>query len=85
MVVVPSRVENTFFISVRLLFLATAAIEGPLPETEAPNAPFSTNLEIIFGSEFRRADVANPFISLHSNSQIFLQDSTLVQKYHFVF
>ena len=61
MVVVPSRVENTFFISVRLLFLATAAIDGPLPETEAPNAHFSTNLEIIFGSEFRRADVANPF------------------------
>jgi len=45
----PSSEENTFLIFDTSSFLTIAAIDGPLPETEAPNAPFSINLEIIFG------------------------------------
>ena len=54
----PSSEENTFLIFDTSSFLTIAAIDGPLPETEAPNAPFSINLEIIFGSELRIVDVA---------------------------
>jgi hypothetical protein len=60
--VLPSSVESIFFNFGRVFFFAIAAIDGPLPETEAPNAPASIKLKIIFGSEFRIVDVANPFI-----------------------
>ena len=40
---------------------ATAAIAGPLPEIEAPIAPFSTKFVIILGLKFKIEDVANPF------------------------
>ena len=60
-ITLPSYDEKTFFIFGTVSFLATAAIEGPLPEIEAPRAPFSINLEIISVFEFRIEDVANPF------------------------
>ncbi len=49
--VLPSSVESIFFNFGRVFFFAIAAIDGPLPETEAPSAPFSINLGMIFGSE----------------------------------
>ena len=60
-VVLPSSEENTFFIFDIESFLTIAAIDGPLPETDAPNAPFSINFGIIYGSELSMADVARPF------------------------
>ena len=59
--VFPSSEENIFFIFDIESFLTIAAIDGPLPETEAPNAPFSINFGIIFGYELSMADVARPF------------------------
>ena len=56
--VLPSSEENTLLIFDTLSFLTIAAIDGPLPETEAPSAPFSINLGMIFGSELRIVDVA---------------------------
>ena len=47
-------------------FLTIAAIDGPFPETDAPNAPFSINSVMIFDSEFNNADVANPLIVIAS-------------------
>ena len=60
-VVLPSSEENTFFIFDMESFLTIAAIEGPLPETEAPKAPFSINFGMIFGSELSMVDEARPF------------------------
>jgi len=37
----PSNVENTFLIVASFSFFVIAAIDGPLPETDAPSAPFS--------------------------------------------
>ena len=60
-VVLPSSEENTLFIFGIESFLTIAAIDGPLPETEAPNAPFSISFGIIFGYELSMEDVARPF------------------------
>ncbi|SVD09939.1 uncharacterized protein METZ01_LOCUS362793 [marine metagenome] len=60
-VILPSSEENTFLIFDTALFLTIAAIDGPLPETEAPSAPFSSNFGMIFGSELRMVDVVKPF------------------------
>ena len=38
-IIVPSSVENCFFIFETCCFLAIAIIEGPLPEIVAHNAP----------------------------------------------
>ena len=59
-VVLPSSEENTFFIFDIESFRTIAAIDGPLPETEAPNAPFSISLGMIFGSELSIGYVAKP-------------------------
>ena len=60
-IVVPSNDKNCFFILVTYFFLVIAAIDGPLPEIVAPNAPDLTKFPIIWGFEFKIADVAIPF------------------------
>ena len=59
-IVSPSNDENTFFTLEILSFFATAAIEGPFPDTDAPSAPLSTRSVMIYGSEPNIADVARP-------------------------
>jgi len=39
---------------------------GPFPETDAPSAPFSINLVMISGSEFRIDAVVNPLMIIAS-------------------
>jgi len=56
--ILPSKFENIFFILGSFSFFTIAAIDGPFPETDAANAPFSIKSIIILGSEFRIDDVA---------------------------
>ena len=62
----PSNAENTFFMFASFSFFVTAAIDGPFPEIDAHNAPFSIKSTIIFGSEFKIDAVANPLIIIAS-------------------
>ena len=47
-------------------FFVIAATAGPFPETDAPSAPFSINLIMISGSEFRIDAVVNPLMIIAS-------------------
>src|SRR5690348_14202059 len=60
-IVEPSMEANTFFTFETFSFFAIAAIDGPLPETEAARAPLSTRSVRTLGSEFSIVDVASPF------------------------
>ena len=64
----PSNVEKIFFFNVLIhfLFFVIAAMDGPFPEIDAPNAPFSIKSTIIFESEFKIDAVANPLIIIAS-------------------
>ena len=60
-IVVPSIDANTFLTFETFSFFAIAAIDGPLPETEAARAPLSTRSVRTLGSEFSMVDVASQF------------------------
>ena len=62
----PSREENIFFILDSVFFLVIAVIAGPFPDTDAAIAPFSIKSVMIFGSEFRIVDAANPLTIIAS-------------------
>ena len=76
----PSKFENIFLTFEIFSFFTIAAIDGPFPETEAPNAPLSIKSTIILGSEFSIEDVANPFIVIASQYFFSLANSHALLK-----